>query len=217
VITAGGTREPLDPVRFLGNRSSGRMGFALAAAAVGEGASVELIAANTQLPTPDGVTRTDVVTADEMRDAVFAALDGADVVMKAAAVADFRPSERAADKLKKDPDRPDAAPTIQLVRTPDILAELGRTRGAATRPVLVGFAAETHDVEANARTKLERKGVDLLVVNDVSATDAGFEVETNRVVLLDRDGGRVEVPLAPKAQIAARVLDAVVERFRARR
>lgn len=209
VVTAGGTREPIDPVRFIGNRSSGRMGLALAAEAARRGAHVELIAASTSLPSPPGVTRTDVVTALEMRDAVLARVGSADVVIKAAAVADFRPSDAATSKLKKDA----GPPTIELVANPDILAELGEQRGSGTRPVLVGFAAETDDVEANGRGKLERKRADLLVVNDVSASDAGFEVDTNRVVILDRDGGRREIALTSKAEVARHILDAVATRL----
>lgn len=206
LVTAGGTREPLDPVRYLGNRSSGRMGFALAAAAAERGAEVELIAAPTELPTPTGVQRTDVVTARDMHAAVTARRTEVDVIIKAAAVADFRPDQPAARKLKKDR----GAPSITLVPNPDILAELGVARGDGQRPVLVGFAAETDTVEDNGRAKLAAKGADLLVVNDVSATDAGFEVDDNRVVLLDRHGGRVEVALATKRVVADRILDAVV-------
>ena len=206
LITAGGTREPLDPVRYLGNRSSGRMGFALAAVAAERGAEVELIAAPTELATPPGVTRTDVVTARDMHTAVMARRSAVDVIVKAAAVADFRPEQAAPGKLKKDR----GAPAVTLVANPDILAELGTARGADPRPVLVGFAAETDAVEEHARAKLAAKGADLLVVNDVSATDAGFEVEDNRVLLLDRRGGRAEVALASKRTVAERILDAVV-------
>jgi len=206
LITAGGTREPVDPVRYLGNRSSGRMGFALAAAARDRGARVTLIAGPSELPTPTGVARVDVTTALEMHAAVFDHLDGSDVVIKAAAVADFRPADPAAMKLKKERGVPDLA----LAPNPDILAELGVARHGADHPVLVGFAAETDEVEAHGRAKLARKRADLLVVNDVSAADAGFEVETNRVVILDRDGGRYEVPLAAKHVVAERVLDRVV-------
>ena len=205
LITAGGTREPVDPVRYLGNRSSGRMGFALAAAARDRGAEVTLVAAPTELATPEGVMRYDVTTALEMHAAVFEHLAAADIVIKAAAVADFRPGSPAASKLKKE----HGVPTIELTPNPDILAELGLAR-TGHHPVLVGFAAETDDVEAGGRAKLERKGADLLVVNDVSADDAGFEVDTNRVVILDRAGGRVEVPLADKRTVAERVLDRVV-------
>jgi phosphopantothenoylcysteine decarboxylase/phosphopantothenate--cysteine ligase len=210
VVTAGGTREPIDPVRYLGNRSSGKMGFALAAEAARRGADVHLVAAPTHLATPPGVTRHDVTTALELRDAVLALVDDADVVVKAAAVADFRPVSAATSKLKKDA----GVPTIELAANPDVLAELGARRDGATHPVLVGFAAETDDVEEHGRAKLARKGADLLVVNDVAAPDAGFEVDTNRVVLLDRDGGRVEVPLTTKTEVASRVLDAVVSRLR---
>lgn len=208
VVTAGGTREPVDPVRYLGNRSSGKMGYAVAAAAARRGAQVDLVSAPTGLAVPAGVTRHDITTACELRDAVFALLEeGVDVVVKAAAVADFRPAQVADQKLKKAA----GPPTIVLVRNPDVLAELGdRRRELGQGPVLVGFAAETEDVEANGRAKLAAKGADLLVVNDVSATDAGFEVDTNRVVLLTRDGGRTEVPLASKAAVADRILDAVV-------
>ena len=211
VVTAGGTREPIDPVRFIGNRSSGKMGFALAAEAARRGATVHLVAAPTSLPVPPGVTCHRVTTALQMRDAVLALAEHADVIVKAAAVADFRPAAPSVTKIKKQ----DGVPTIALERNPDILADLGaqRAEAGAARPLLVGFAAETDDVEARAREKLAAKGADLLVVNDVSAEDAGFEVDTNRVVLLDRDGGRREVPLTSKAAVAAVVVDEVVARL----
>lgn len=211
VVTAGGTREPLDPVRFLGNRSTGRMGFALAQAAARRGARVELVSAPTHLDTPPGVHRIDVTTAREMHQTVMAlAGDGVDVIVKAAAVADFRPASTATSKVKKD----EGVPTIELIPNPDILADLGRWRGEATTPVLVGFAAETDRVEEHGREKLVRKRADVLVVNDVGAPDAGFAVDTNRVVVLDRDGGRRQLELAPKLEIADRILDAVVQRLR---
>jgi phosphopantothenoylcysteine decarboxylase / phosphopantothenate---cysteine ligase len=209
LVTAGGTREPIDPVRFLGNRSSGKMGFAVAAAAARRGAIVHLVAGPTALPTPAGVTRHDVTTALEMRETVFELLDGVDVVLKAAAVADFRPLTAAISKLKKEA----GPPSIELIANPDILAELGARRDGGDRPLLVGFAAETDDLEANGRAKLERKGADLLVVNDVGAPDSGFEVDTNRVVVFARDGARVEVPLASKSVVADRILDEVVVRL----
>jgi phosphopantothenoylcysteine decarboxylase / phosphopantothenate---cysteine ligase len=212
VVTAGGTREPIDPVRFLGNRSTGKMGFAVAAAAAARGAEVHLVAAPTSLPTPPGVIRHDVTTAVEMHAAVLDLVERADVVVKAAAVADFRPASTATSKLKKDA----GIPTIELVRNPDILAELGARREGASRPLLVGFAAETDDVEANGRAKLARKRADLLVVNDVSADDAGFAVDTNRAIVLGRDDTRVEVDLATKAEVADRILDEVVARLGAR-
>lgn len=212
VVTAGGTREHLDPVRFLGNRASGKMGFAIAAAAAARGATVDLVTAPSALATPDGVTRHDVVSARDMHAAVTALVGDADVVVKAAAVADFRPAETSDAKLKKA----DGVPVVHLERNPDILAELGRDRAdrGEKRPLLVGFAAETDDVEAHARAKLERKGADLLVVNDVSATDAGFEVDDNRVVILGADGSRTEVPLTSKRAVAERLLDEVAARVR---
>jgi phosphopantothenoylcysteine decarboxylase / phosphopantothenate---cysteine ligase len=210
VVTAGGTREPIDPVRYLGNRSSGRMGIAIAAGAARRGATVHLVAAPTHLATPPGVTRHDVTTAEEMRTAVLPLAAHADVVVKAAAVADFRPTSVATSKVKKEA----GVPTIELVRNPDILAELGAAREPGNPPLLVGFAAETDDVEAHGRAKLARKRADLLVVNDVSSTDAGFEVDTNRVVILARDGSRTEVPLAGKDAVAERILDEVVARLR---
>ncbi len=209
LVTAGGTREPIDPVRYLGNRSSGRMGFAVAAAARARGAEVVLVAAPSDLPTPAGVTRVDVTTARDMHAEVTSRAAGVDVILKAAAVADFRPAEAAVSKLKKDR----GAPKLELVPNPDILAELGATRGDSARPILVGFAAETDEVEANGRAKLAAKRADLLVVNDVSAADAGFEVDTNRVVILARDGGRTEVDLATKREVADRILDQVVARL----
>lgn len=208
VVTAGGTRERIDPVRYLGNRSSGKMGFALAAEAASRGAEVDLVAAPSNLPTPPGCTRHDVESARDMHAQVIDLAAGADVVVKAAAVADFRPAEVADHKIKKA----DGVPTIRLEPNPDILADLGQRRRETgqAHPVLVGFAAETNDVEANGRAKLERKGADLLVVNDVKADDSGFGVDTNRVVVLGADGRRVEVPLASKRDVAARIWDEVV-------
>lgn len=209
VVTAGGTREPLDPVRYLGNRSSGRMGFALAEAAAQRGATVHLVAAPTHLPTPARVERHDVTTAVEMREVVLRLAADADVVVKAAAVADFRPATTSTEKIKKA----DGVPSIALERNPDILAELGANRRESgdERPLLVGFAAETNDVETHAKDKLTRKGADLLVANDVKADDAGFAVDTNRVVLLGADGRRVEVPLASKLEVASRIWDEVLD------
>jgi len=211
VVTAGGTREAIDPVRFLGNRSTGKMGFAIAAAAAARGATVQLVAAPTPLSTPPGVTRHDVVSTRDMHEAVMGLAVAADVVVKAAAVADFRPTTTATSKIKKA----GGPPTIELTANPDILADLGaRRRADGTGPaVLVGFAAETDDVEDNGRAKLERKGCDLLVVNDVSRSDAGFAVDTNQVVILAADGTRVDLPLATKREVANRLLDEVVKRL----
>ncbi|MEX0831533.1 MAG: bifunctional phosphopantothenoylcysteine decarboxylase/phosphopantothenate--cysteine ligase CoaBC [Nitriliruptoraceae bacterium] len=206
IVTAGGTREPIDPVRFIGNRSSGKMGFALAEAAAQRGATVTLIAAPSTLTTPAGVDRIDVTTALEMHDAVMSRSTEVDVIIKAAAVADYRPADMAATKMKKD----EGPPTLTLAPNPDILAELGTQRATATRPVLIGFAAETDNVERNARDKIARKGADLLVVNDVSRDTTGFEVDTNEVSLLWRDGTWRDLPSASKREIADRILDEVV-------
>jgi phosphopantothenoylcysteine decarboxylase/phosphopantothenate--cysteine ligase len=214
VVSAGGTREPLDPVRFLGNRSSGRQGFALAATAAARGARVTLVAAGTELATPAGVHRVDVGTALELRDAVLAAAADADVVVMAAAVADFRPASVSSSKIKKSADGDDA-PTVELVRNPDVLAGLSANR---PRPgqVVVGFAAETGDEHGNvlthARAKLARKGCDLLVVNEVGQAKA-FGTADNTVVVLDRNGGERSVGPAAKADVADAVWDAVVVRL----
>lgn len=204
LVTAGGTREPIDPVRFLGNRSSGRQGHALADEAAARGAEVTLVT-TTGLPVRADVRTVGVATADEMHRSVAEHAATADVVVMAAAVADFTPVAPAASKLKKA----DGVPVVELRPTVDILAELGRDR----RPgrTVVGFAAETNDVERHARSKLESKGADLLVVNDVAAAGVGFEHETNEVRILDRSGGVRHVPLTSKSKVASAVLDAVLE------
>jgi phosphopantothenoylcysteine decarboxylase/phosphopantothenate--cysteine ligase len=200
VVAAGPTWEPLDPVRFIGNRSSGKMGFAVARQAARRGAEVTLVAGPTALPTPPGVARVDVETAAEMRQAVLAAVEGAAMVVMTAAVADYRPATVAAEKLKKE--ALGEAPAIALARNPDILAEL---RGRA--PVVVGFAAETEEVERNAVEKRARKGCDLLVANDVSEPGSGFGTDTNRVILVGRDGGVERLPRLTKDEVAERILD----------
>lgn len=204
LVTAGPTREPLDPVRYFSNRSSGKMGLAVAVAARNRGAKVTLVAGPIALPSPAGVDLVAVVTADQMRDAVLAHLEAADVVVMAAAVADYRPGAPRAEKIKKT--RREAL-VVELVPTPDILAELGARRGPQ---VLVGFAAETGDPAAAARRKLTEKNLDLVVANDVTAPGAGFDVDTNQVEIFTRDGRRIAVPLAPKALVAGRILDEVV-------
>lgn len=208
VVTAGGTREPIDPVRFIGNRSSGKMGYALAAAARDRGAKVTLISGPTSIPAPGAVEFQSVGTAAEMREAVLAASDQADIVLKAAAVGDFQAEDPAESKIK----RPESGElTLRLTANPDILAELGKRRETSGRPaVLVGFAAETEDIVENARKKLAAKNADLIVVNDVSAPDTGFGSENNRVVILDRQGGTEEWPLLPKAEVAHRILSRIV-------
>ncbi len=210
VISAGGTREPLDPVRYLGNRSSGKQGYALARVAAQRGAEVTLVAAHTvALPDPAGVDVRHVSTAAELRTAVHEAAKQADVVVMAAAVADFRPANRADYKIKKSDDQPD--PVISLDRNPDILAELVQNR--LPGQIIVGFAAETGDergsVLDHARVKFRRKGSDLLVVNAVGEGKA-FEVEDNAGWLLSADGAERPIPLGSKAQLAAAMWDSVV-------
>jgi phosphopantothenoylcysteine decarboxylase/phosphopantothenate--cysteine ligase len=203
LITAGPNREPLDPVRFISNRSTGKMGFALAAAAWRRGAQVNLIAGPCTLATPHGVQRQDVVTAEEMRQAVSAAFEPATIILMAAAVADYRPTRVAKEKLKKG----SGPMVLELERTADILAELSPRKGPR---VVVGFAAETEHVIANAERKLAEKNVDLIVANDVAGADTGFAVDTNAVTIIDRTGHRETVPLMSKDAVADRVLDRVV-------
>lgn len=213
VVSAGGTREFLDPVRFLGNRSSGRMGQALAEAAVARGARVTLVAANVSLPAPAGADVVRVVTTEELRTAMHEHAADADAVVMAAAPADFRPAARAGAKIKKVPGQGPAP--IELVENPDVLAELvaGRT---GKRPVIVGFAAETGDENASvmehAAAKLARKGCDLLVVNDVSG-DKVFGHDDTEAVVLGADGTQVPVPHGPKSGLAHAVWDAVAHRM----
>jgi phosphopantothenoylcysteine decarboxylase/phosphopantothenate--cysteine ligase len=212
VISAGGTREPIDPVRYLGNRSSGRQGWALARVAAARGADVVLVAANVEEPAPFGVRVVEVGTAEELRAAMLAEAGGADVVVMSAAVADFRPASAAAVKLKKDSAAEPSA--VPLVRNPDVLAELVTKRSAGQ--VVVGFAAETGDDEGDvlthARAKLARKGCDLLVVNDVSGGQV-FGAEHNAVVVLGADGAVTEVPRGSKDAVAAGIWTAVAARL----
>ena len=203
LVTAGGTREPIDPVRYIGNRSSGKMGYAIAAEAARRGATVQLVSGPTALPTPPGVSRTDVETAMQMRDAVVDLAADSDVVIKAAAVADFRPASYSTQKIKKNET---SLESVELARNPDILAELGQTKNGR---ILVGFAAETDLEEERGRDKLHRKGLDLIVINRVDMADAGFNVDTNRALLLGADGTRAEVPLTTKAALASVLLDHV--------
>ncbi len=200
VITAGGTREAIDPVRFIGNRSSGRQGHQLAEAANQRGANVTLITTS-RLPTPTGIEVVQVESAEEMNDAVGVHAPEVDLVLMAAAVADFRPEVTVEHKIKKS----DGAPGIKLVPTTDILAGLGEVKPQGQ--VLVGFAAETEDIVANAITKLEQKNLDMIVLNDVSAPDVGFEHETNAVTIIHRGGVKREIPLASKLEVAHAVLD----------
>lgn len=206
VVTAGGTREAIDPVRYLGNRSSGKQGHAVAQALQGHGATVHLVT-TAERPVAAGITVHRVTTAAEMEGVVVALAGKADAVVMAAAVADFRPKVAAAEKLKKEA----GPPELVLERTPDILAELGRRK----RPgqVLVGFAAETRDLEANATAKLHRKRLDLVVANDVSAPGAGFEHDTNAVTLLGADGAVRHLGLTSKRAVAEAVVDEIVARL----
>jgi len=204
VVTAGPTREPLDPVRFLSNPSSGRQGFALAQAALDRGATVTLITGPTHLPTPVGAERINVTTVQEMHDVVLPAVEQADVLLMAAAPADYRSTAAAPQKIKKG--KGDL--TLRLARTPDILSSVA-VRWAETRypRIVVGFAAESENLLENARAKLVAKNMDLIVANDIIASDAGFNAETNRVVILDRDGGTENLPLMSKAAVAEAILD----------
>lgn len=202
LVTAGGTREPLDPVRYLGNRSTGRMGYAIAQEAAARGADVVLVSAPSALPVPPGVRCVHVETAREMREAVLREFDDADVVIKAAAVADYRPKIVAENKIKKS----EGEFTLVLERNPDILLELGQKK---RQQVLVGFAAETTKLEEYARGKLAKKNLDFIVANDVSRSDAGFAVDTNCAKLFMRDGTVCDCPLSSKAELAGVILDHV--------
>jgi phosphopantothenoylcysteine decarboxylase/phosphopantothenate--cysteine ligase len=201
VVSAGPTREDVDPVRFLSNRSSGRMGFALASAAASRGASVELICGPVALPTPHQVQRLDVETSQQMREAVLQARQGADAIFMAAAVADFIP-RAATSKIKKTA----GTLTLELDRGNDILAELGAHR---EQEILVGFAAETESVVENAQGKLVSKNLDFIVANDVSRSDVGFDSPDNAVTILGRDGRRTEVARCSKIEVAEAILDRV--------
>ena len=199
-ITAGGTREPIDPVRYIGNRSSGKMGYALAQAAKDRGAQVSLITATTSLAEPTGVEVIPVETAFQMNKAVAKAVNGADALIMAAAAADYQPESFAEAKIKKE----SSSLTLELTRTPDILAEV---KGDFIR---VGFAAESEDTLANAQKKLKEKKLDLIVANDITDADSGFGVDTNKVIIIDGKGKVEALPLMTKKEVADRVLDKVV-------
>jgi phosphopantothenoylcysteine decarboxylase/phosphopantothenate--cysteine ligase len=203
VVTAGGTQEPLDPVRVLTNRSSGRQGYALAQVALEMGAQVTLITTPTALTPPIGVRLVDVETAQQMLEAVLTESAEADALIMAAAVADFRPKERAKDKIKKE----GGIPHIELEATEDILKTVAEQRARTARPsVVVGFAAESRDLLENAAHKLESKGLDIIAANDISQKDAGFAVETNRVTLLFADGRQEPLALKTKVEVAEVIL-----------
>jgi phosphopantothenoylcysteine decarboxylase/phosphopantothenate--cysteine ligase len=207
LVTAGPTLEDIDPVRFIGNRSSGRMGFAIALEAQARGATVQLVVGPTSIDPPATGEVVRVRRAREMHAAVLARADGADVVVMAAAVADYAPALVAESKIEKG-----GPLRIDLERTPDILADLGARRAGGPRPVLVGFAAQTGVVEDVARRKLETKRVDLIVANDVTEPGAGFDVDTNRVTLVSGDGVE-RLPLMSKREVAGLVLDRVETRL----
>jgi phosphopantothenoylcysteine decarboxylase/phosphopantothenate--cysteine ligase len=202
LVTAGPTVEDIDPVRFVSNRSSGKMGYRLAEAARDRGARVVLVSGPTELPPPAGVEFVPVRSAEEMARVVEERAVSATIVVGAAAVSDYRPASAASSKLKKT----EGGLALDLVATRDILSELGRAKGAR---LLVGFAAETEDLVENAQKKLESKNLDLIVANDVTAPGAGFAGDTNAAVLLRRDATRVDLPLASKRELADRILDEV--------
>jgi len=201
VVTAGGTQEPIDPVRYISNRSSGKMGYALAEAARDRGAKVILVTAPISLPEPAGVDVVKVGTAQEMRQAVVKVTPQADALIMAAAVADYRPIKAAKDKIKKG----EAGLTLKLECTPDIL---GSVKGNFIK---VGFAAESNNLVKNAKQKLQQKGLDFIVANDIKASDSGFGADTNRVTIIDREGKVDSLPLMSKREVADKVLDRVVE------
>jgi phosphopantothenoylcysteine decarboxylase/phosphopantothenate--cysteine ligase len=215
VVTAGGTQEPIDPVRYVGNRSSGKMGYALASEARDRGAHVTLISGPVALEAPFGVDVTRVETAAQMRDAVLAAVSQADVLVMSAAVADYRPAQVAAQKIKKEGAGMGDVFSLSLVRTPDILGDLAALLGVPSgeprhRLVRVGFAAETSDLVTYARAKLAAKHLDLLVANDVSRADSGFGSDTNKVLLFYANGETEDLPLLSKTEVAARIWDRIV-------
>ena len=209
VVSAGGTHEPIDPVRFVGNNSSGKMGFALAEAARDRGADVILVSGPSPLTDPFAVQVIRVKRAAEMRDAVISGCEDAHALIMAAAVADFQPAETVGEKIKRQHTE---AMTLPLVRTPDILGEVKSRPGF----VKVGFAAESHDLLDHARQKLADKQLDLIVANDITASDAGFSVDTNRVTILDSGGGQEELPLMSKYEVAWHILNRVSELLAAR-
>jgi phosphopantothenoylcysteine decarboxylase/phosphopantothenate--cysteine ligase len=218
-VTAGPTREALDPARFLSNPSTGKMGFALASEALARGAEVTLITGPTHLPPPAGVNLVRVMTADEMFRATLNQAQGADLILKAAAVADYRPEQRSIGKVKKETLRRrglrgeagDRAIVLRFVPTPDILEELGKRK--KPNQVLVGFAAETGELEANARRKLWRKNLDLVVANRIGEEGEGFEADTNRALVLSRDGRKAEIPRMSKTEMARAILDLAIARL----
>ena len=203
VVSAGGTQEPIDPVRVITNRSSGKMGYAIAQAARDRGASVTLVSAPTSLAEPAGVDVRQVATVAQMREAVLAACEGADALIMAAAVSDYRPADVASQKIKKGAD--DDGLTLRLVKNEDFFLEV------PAGVLRVGFAAESEDLLSNARAKLESKGLALIAANDITQEDSGFNVDTNRVVIIGRDGLEDALPLLSKYEVGHRLLDRVMD------
>ena len=197
VVTAGGTQEPIDPVRHIGNRSSGKMGYALAEAARDRGGEVTLISAPSALPNPPGIRIIHVRTADEMREAVLKAVSGAEALIMAAAVSDYRVDGPSDQKIKREHGKI----ILELVPTSDILSEV------PDNLIKIGFAAESEDLTINAKIKLERKRLDMIVANDITDAESGFDVDTNRVVLIDKSGKAEELPLMSKREVAEIILD----------
>ncbi|MGB8714359.1 MAG: bifunctional phosphopantothenoylcysteine decarboxylase/phosphopantothenate--cysteine ligase CoaBC, partial [Onishia taeanensis] len=217
-ITAGPTREPLDPVRYLSNHSSGKMGYALAEAAAALGAAVHLISGPVTLATPEGVNRIDVTSANEMAEAAHRLAPQSDVFIGCAAVADYRAASVSEHKIKKTAESDEL--TLTLVKNPDIIAEVAKHRAGAPRPFMVGFAAETRDIEAYAQDKLTRKGLDMIVANDVSLAGLGFGADHNAALLLwpstddaSKPLGRRALPAQSKATLATAILDCLLERL----
>lgn len=208
MVTAGPTREAIDPVRYISNRSSGKMGYAIAEAAKNLGARVVLITGPTSLTIPRGIEAINVITAEEMLDAVMNRLSDSTVLIMTAAVSDFRPAEKAISKIKKG-----EGINLKLIKTPDILEEVSKKKG---NQFVVGFAAETEDLIKNAKEKLRTKHLDMVVANDVSLPGAGFEKDTNIVTLIDREGNIVEYPEMPKSDVAKRILDHVISKIKTR-
>ena len=210
LVTAGPTYEDIDPVRYIGNRSSGKMGYAIAAEAARRGARVLLISGPSRLSAPAGVELVSVRSAAEMHTAVLQHAPTSDIVVMAAAVADYTPATTATDKIEKS----DGPLDLRLVRTPDILAELGRMRGSHQKPVLVGFAAESGDPIERGRAKLVRKHVDFIVANDITRVDAGFDADTNAGTIISQDSEET-IAVTPKSDVAARILDRAELRLKA--
>ncbi|MEI8131170.1 MAG: bifunctional phosphopantothenoylcysteine decarboxylase/phosphopantothenate--cysteine ligase CoaBC [Leptolinea sp.] len=210
VVTAGGTSEPIDPVRVITNRSSGKQGYALAQAALDAGANVTLISTNKVTPPPEGANTVSVETAQQLMDAVLLEIKNADLLIMAAAVADFRPRHFEIEKIKKE----DGIPSIVLEKTPDILKEVSRKRETTGHPLrVIGFAAESQELIENAKRKLKLKRLDIIAANDISIADAGFEVDTNRVVLLFPDGSQQELGLLSKLEVAEAIISQAVNWF----